>query len=132
MPRSIEETAQWIADIAADPARLRAEAAKIQPTPFTEAVSNCAFPDEKIVLFVKCFGVDALGAWIRLHRWDQATLRQAAADLDRNGMADLAAEVRVIIPSIKAKVSDALAAKRAADRASKRAFRKVMAKARRS
>ena len=131
MPRTLEEQVHWIMDVASDPARLRAEAAKIHDSPFTLALSNCTSVDEKIVLFCRTYPDAPLSAWVHLHQWDKAGLTQAALDLDRNGMADLAAEVRVIIPSIKRKVSDAVAAKRAADRASRRAHRKALAKARR-
>src|SRR5215831_11319971 len=126
MPRTPDELAEWIAATARDPARLEAEAARLQPTPFTTALSNCIHVDEKIMLFARCFDVEALPAWIRLNRWDQARLREAAADLDRLGQGDLAALVREVIPTIKAKVSASIEAKRE----SKRAYRKALAKAR--
>jgi hypothetical protein len=131
MPRTPDELADWIVATARDPARLEAEAAKLQPTPFTTALSNCIHVDEKIMLFARCFDVEALPAWIRLNRWDQARLREAAGDLDRLGQGDLAALVREVIPTIKAKVSASIEAKRKAARESKRAYRKALAKARR-
>jgi hypothetical protein len=130
MPKTIEEWAEHIAAVARDPARPRTEAAKYPDTPFMAALSGCTSADEKILLFARCKGTDALDAWIKLHRWDQTTLRKAADNLDRLGQGDLAALVRQVIPTIKAKVSDAIAAKRKAQRDSKRAFRKALAKAR--
>jgi hypothetical protein len=70
----------------------------------------------------RSLGNDALPALIRVCRWDVASLKRAAQDLDRNGLGDLAALVRETIPTIKLKISPAITANRQARKASRRAF----------
>jgi hypothetical protein len=124
-----DELAEHIMRVASDPARLAVEAAKCPPTPFTTALGNCTAIDEKVVLFSRVFDVDALPAFISLHRWDKASVVKAAADLDRNGLHDLAGIVRAEAKTAKLKVSAAISAKRQAQRQSKRAFLRALAAA---
>jgi hypothetical protein len=55
---TLEDIAQHIMKVAADPARLQAEAERIPDTAFTTAQAGCPSIDERLVLFSKCFGDD--------------------------------------------------------------------------
>jgi hypothetical protein len=127
---TLEDIAQHIMKVAADPARLQAEAERIPDTAFTTAQAGCSSIDERLVLFSKCFGTEALPSYIRVNRRDAASLKRAAEDLDRNRLGDLAAIVRATIPTVKLKVSAAVTAKKQARKAAKRAYLKALAKAR--
>jgi hypothetical protein len=131
MQKTLEEIADHIMRVSADPARLAAEAAKAGDTPFTIAQSNCTSIDERLVLFSRCFGLDAMPAYIRVCGWDMASLKKAAADLDRLGLGEISAVIRATLPTVAAKVSVAITSKRQAKRSAKRAYLKALAKARR-
>jgi hypothetical protein len=126
-----DEQADYILKVAADPARFAAEASRAPETLFTSTLSGCTSIDERIVMFSRVYGNDALPAFIRVCGWDKTRLTQAAADLDRNRMSELAKLVRATIPTVKAKTSVAVTTKRKAKAASRRAYLKAMAKARR-
>jgi hypothetical protein len=82
-------------------------------------------------MFSRVYGNDALPAFIRVCGWDKARLTQAAADLDRTRMSELASLVRATIPTVKAKVAPSITEKQKAKRAARRAYLKALAKARR-
>jgi hypothetical protein len=128
---TLEDEAKRTLEIARDPARLQAEVDRIQKSAFAEAFDSCSSFDERVVLFSRAYGTEALPAFISFCQRDQQTLKRAAEDLERNRLGDLAAIVRAAIPSAKLKVPTWVADKRRRKRESRRAFLKALAKARR-
>jgi hypothetical protein len=130
MPKTNDELAEDFLKLAGAPRR-RDSDDLIPDTPFTQAHRECSTLDEKIILFANTYDVEALPSWIRFNRWDAMSLKKAASEIAQSGMEELAAVVRAAIPSVRLKVAAHITAKQQAQKASKRAYLKALAKARR-